>query len=476
MLSVITLVMLTMLLGLVLNAGQQVDDKLKLQNTADAAGYSGGVVLARGMNSIAFTNHMLSEVFAMTAWMREGRDRYAESLVPPILDAWENVDDLTALSTFQPIQQITPALAPRIAMERELVTAFGEMTAVKSAVTLPVLEYILGVPEGTTQQSPYQQQQASQTHLIPVFQRAVVQAIPHSAMAVVQEISRRHQTGSAGLVRSGGAQTVLWRTSILPVGYPDETHPLIRTLPALDPAPEGPDYQYLSTGEAGLYMAQAIQRRRELAQHYLREWIDDRNFDLGPFERESYSEGGRVSAKMSQFKNLWRGFTCAKLNHLLNIEYPTTNLPHMIRRSRAGETQQDFLDQHYTFLSVTYRPQRRPTMPGMYRTPMRGDALAYAQVRLYIPRPRYTTASPCSTWYCPGWDWRGNLHCGTPCFDPWPTEWTLFNQHWAAQLTPATHTSIATLLQTSPGNYIQNVQLPNLGSVTGDEIKRVNTH
>jgi len=476
-LTVITLVMLTMLLGLVINAGLQVDDKVKLQNTVDAAGYSGAVILARGMNSLAFTNHLMSELFAMTAWMREGRDRYAESLVPPILDAWEQVDDLTTLSQFQKIRDITPALAPKIRMEREMVTSFGEMTAVKSAFTLPVLEYILGVPENsTTISSPSQQQAMARTHLIPVFQRAAVRVIPIVALTVTQEITQRHNRGAVRLVRSGQPQTILWRTNVLALGYPNENDPDLRTIPALDPAPEGPDYNYLPTAEAGLYMSEAIRRRNDLARHYLREWIEDRNFDLGPFEREAYSEGGRYSAKMSQFKNLWRGFTCAKLNHLLNIEYPTTNLPHMIRRRRTDTTQQEFLNQQYTFIAMTYRPQRRPTMPGMYRVPMQGDSIAYSQLRIYIPRPRYITGNPCATWYCPSWDWRGQMYCGTPCFDAWPTDWSTFNQNWAAQLTPATHESVATLLQTPPGNYIPNVQLPSLGNVNGQELRRISTH
>ena len=57
-LSVVVLVMLTMLLGMILNVGEQMDDKIKLQNAADAATYSGSLVLTRGMNTLAFTNHL----------------------------------------------------------------------------------------------------------------------------------------------------------------------------------------------------------------------------------------------------------------------------------------------------------------------------------------------------------------------------------------------------------------------------------
>ena len=82
--SVFALLMFTMLLVMIVNVGTHFDDKLKMQNAADASTYSGGVVLARGMNGLAFTNHLISDVFAMTAFLREARDRNAEPLVPPM--------------------------------------------------------------------------------------------------------------------------------------------------------------------------------------------------------------------------------------------------------------------------------------------------------------------------------------------------------------------------------------------------------
>ena len=66
--SVFAVMFLVMLLGMVMNVGRQVDGKIRMQNAADAAAYSGGVVLARGMNTLAFTNHLLCDVFAVTAF------------------------------------------------------------------------------------------------------------------------------------------------------------------------------------------------------------------------------------------------------------------------------------------------------------------------------------------------------------------------------------------------------------------------
>src|SRR5262249_22183589 len=72
--SVVTIFSLTLVLGMVINAGRQVDEKIRLQNAADAAAYSGGAVMARGLNALAFSNHLEAEVFALVAYMRAGRD------------------------------------------------------------------------------------------------------------------------------------------------------------------------------------------------------------------------------------------------------------------------------------------------------------------------------------------------------------------------------------------------------------------
>src|SRR5882724_9185717 len=73
-LSVLTIFVLTIVLGMVINAGRQVDEKIRMQNAADAATYSGAVVVARGYNALAFANHVEAEVFALTAYWRAARD------------------------------------------------------------------------------------------------------------------------------------------------------------------------------------------------------------------------------------------------------------------------------------------------------------------------------------------------------------------------------------------------------------------
>ena len=502
-LSVIVLLMLTMLMGMILNVGEQIDDKIKMQNAADAATYSGGVVIARGLNTIAFTNHLLSETFALTAYFREGRDRYAESMVSDVLDAWEIVGPQLAMSDFQLIKDIQPAMAPKIQMERQIVSAFGEMTAIKSRVLLPALQTILGMPEtpGATTQNA---QDAAMSHLIPTFQRAVVVAIPSAVVEVTTEIAKRNTPGQ----NSRQVQCVLWSTQTVPVQVINHNDPLQRLLPAVDPAYEGPDISYLSSGEIRAYQQLARNRRNELARTYLSHWIGDDNYDLGPFERETLSTGGRVSAKKSQFINLFRGFTCAKLQELLTLEYPNTNLPHVIRQplTRSGFratyeewtdttgsggvshgshghyqliSQQEYLDLDFTFDGAVYRPQRQPTMPGMYRKPVQGDFFTFARVSVYLPRPRFRT-SGCPRFYCIAVDgFDGSSGCNTPCDDShlgWPTEWSLFSQNWAARMIPTSAENTISLLQTNPQQVAPGVTLPNVNSINVQDLKAINFH
>src|SRR5262249_12417399 len=89
--TVFALLFLTMVGERVIKGEGQVDNKVKLQPAADASTYSGGVVLARSMNTLAFTNHMLCEVFALTAILREARDRHSDPLVSEVLAAWDTI-------------------------------------------------------------------------------------------------------------------------------------------------------------------------------------------------------------------------------------------------------------------------------------------------------------------------------------------------------------------------------------------------
>ncbi|MBW3540093.1 MAG: hypothetical protein KY476_07480, partial [Planctomycetes bacterium] len=176
--TVFAIFVFTILLTMIRNVARHADDKLRMQNAADAAAYTGGVTIARGMNAIAFTNHLEAEIFALVAYMREGRDRNAEALVPPILDMWEEIGGVFerhgSAADYDKFHRLGAAIQQKVPLERRLVSAFGEMTYRHSELTLPVLEYILA------------------GEFIPQFQRAVVRMTPQMAHLASAEIAARY--------------------------------------------------------------------------------------------------------------------------------------------------------------------------------------------------------------------------------------------------------------------------------------------
>ncbi len=214
--SVFAVLFLAMLLGMVMNVGRHVDGKLRMQNAADSAAYSGGVVLARGMNTLAFTNNLLCDVFAVTAFLREARDQNAASYTPKILAAWSNVAPVFSASGFPKFTALGSAIQQKVPLEQQMVTNYSAWAKSVSDQVLPMTEEILS------------------QELIPKYQRAVVVAFPDIAQSAARETAARNGEPDH---RRGPMFGVLWRTDARPVGgdaektyAPDE-----RTLPAVDP-------------------------------------------------------------------------------------------------------------------------------------------------------------------------------------------------------------------------------------------------
>jgi len=471
-LSVLSLVLvlgLTILFGSLINIGRVIDDKQKLQNAADASAYSSAGVLARGLNGLAFSNHLLSDTFAITAFLREARDRNAESLVPPILAAWTEIVPILSRSEFPKIRDLGPAVATKVPLEQEAVTAYGEMSAAVAEELLPVFEYSL------------------RERLIPEFERALVQSIPMLAQLTANDLAYRHGLHPAASAsrreeRERGPQLgVLWRTSVIPVGYNGEQDPLLRSLPAIDPSPglgpgqtepvpdptpdgmEGRDAASLPW--AATYLAEAQRDRERYAREYLRNWIDDR---LRFFA---------VEGKMSQYINLYHVLACGQLQRLLNEEYPRTNLPHMIRRTETGLDPDELrnplnalgarehLERHHTFVGVAYRLRMRPTMRGIFQHPLGHDPVCFAQVEVFLPQGRlYFNPGGMSNPSAPdiggggvGVDIGIPLDPGEPRQVPpgwggegWPVNWSLWSQNWTVRLVPATAESVPAIVESSP--------------------------
>ena len=147
-----------------------VDGKIRMQNAADSAAYSGGVVLARGLNTLAFTNHLMCEVFALTAFLREAQARNAETLCSRHSAAWNETAPALAQSPFPKFAELGLAIPAKTPLELEMVQTYGDWVGAVVPNVLPVMEEIL-------------QQEA-----IPQFQRSVVSVYPNLALAAAQEL------------------------------------------------------------------------------------------------------------------------------------------------------------------------------------------------------------------------------------------------------------------------------------------------
>ena len=543
-LSVFAIFMFTILLVQVVNVGRQIDDKLRMQNAADASAYSGTTVLARGMNALAFSNHMLCETFALVAYMREGRDRKSEQFVPEILDAWEAAGNLFASGTGGPMlsqkfKLMGESIVAKVPIEREMVRNFGEMTYHQARVTLPLFEYILAGPDATTYEG------SSDTSLggfIPRFQRAVLQSVPHMSSVATDEISIRYGTRSESQHRNQKLRGLLWSTSVAVVGQLDESDPTTRTLPAIDPSRYANDLPQIDSTLVidcntcvSCYECISQTQRRQLASHYLEDWI--RHWMSPYFEWPDTSSGGvggesdvagsfnsgsrptrfgATSAKMSNFINLWRIFTCANLNQLLNEEYPHTNLPFVLRDPPTfpdscvritDPTNPGFpggpcepplplnpttLEKNFNFVSSVYWPHQQTMFPGLFRNPLDRDAEAYAttfaQATIFLPRAKFQCCQWADMVPCTLSDGTAGMCClihydnspgswnlftrantdpdavaryiddrNTFSFDArWEKvgRWDLFNQHWTAKLVPATAVAVPSIVSQHPGNSL----------------------
>lgn len=477
--SVFAALLLTMLLGMVLNVGRQVDGKIRLQNAADAAAYSGGLELARGMNALAFTNHLMCEMFAMTAILREASNpqqfpqyngQQAARHAIEILDAWGQAAQLLKQASFGKYQKLGNDLKGyssegHLRQERELVEAFTAWAEDFSREALPIMEYAL------------------QTEAIPEYQRAAVAAFPAIAQAAAMEAARRNGEPDFG---RGQMLAAFFRANGQLVGDP-AYEAADRTLPVVDPL-------YDALPDQAEYLQEAKQQRDRLAYIYLAQW----NWQI--------FQGFDYLAPFSKFSELWagrrynNGITCAQLKKLL-AEYPSTNLPFQIRKldppfdptnslvsSGAYNAQ---LEANYTFSCVAYWKKVPEFASRIFSTPMSNDTIAYAEVHLFQPKRRlawqrvtaigssggqnswFGRLSPDSTTGLGVWFWQ--IGRQDPSF--FPTHWSLLDQNWACQLAPATQNSLEVILQNAPQTAeFSGVTMPTFGNLKTEDIRKISPH
>ena len=502
-LSVFAIFLFTILLMLLVNTGRQIDDKIRMQNAADAAAYSSGVCVARGMNAIAFSNHLLCEVFALTAYMREARDRHADIFVPSILEAWSRVgQSFSKNANHVKFSMLGTAIQIKVPLEQRLADTFSEMAYQQSRITLPHLEYILCGPDFDDPPS-VAGEVSPLGGFIPRFQRAVVQTTPQIAQVTADEIARRYGTTTQSLHENRPLAGVLWKTSVQQVGTTDESNYHTRTIPAVDPSPTGADGASLpSTKGNNCYYCLASAERRRLAHQYLNDWITLWQSPYFEYPHNADPRNGAETAKMSNYINLFRIFACGQLNNLLDQEYPDVNLPHMLREIRRGNcegllgpdcwperdgpcvaedpTDQSPLENDYNFVAAAYWPPLKPLFPGLYENPLSRDsrtyAMTYAQTHIYIPRARFACCPWATRHICYDAQ-RQPYPCWVDHYDNWPRRWDLFNQNWTAKLVPATTRYLGPILATHPNiPSVVGYQAPNLSSISDQELRSVNYH
>jgi len=527
-LSVITVFALTIVLGMVINAGRNVDEKVRLQNAADAAAYSGGAVVARGLNALAFSNHLEGEIFGLVAVFRAMRDMGPEkdpttlNFEYAVLDAWDQVGQNFAASSFPKFAALGPAIQKKVPLEKELVRTFLEMGELYSKLMLPPLESIL--------RGPVVQQGGARDPLggvIPRFQRAVVLTTPQTAQLAAAEIARMHgnmtTTGKvSGLEKLHGRQpltAVLWRTNATPISLGDEYDPLQRTLPT------SPDGRASSSDPAYVELARCQRRRWATVTSEL--WIE---YLLDPFYRgiPNPGPGGATSGKMSAMYWIFKIVHCGELNRLLDIEYRTTNLPHVYRvpnnafssatttgfcvsdtgvydcnclqfgipnagipgytqlmyqnvDPKQNSQQPAYLEQMHSFVGVVYWPAMQQTSSLFFRYPLASDAMAFAQVSVFAPKSLYTQYNNAWGYYDQSGNFISYYDFAPQYWDPaakrWYPIWDLTSQNWMAKLAPATSNNIGPILQSSLAQqFVPNVRMPNLGGMAPADLRRINTH
>ncbi len=444
--TVLTLLFLVMLLGMIFNVGRQANAKIRMQNAADSGTYAGGGVLARGMNSLAFSNHLLCDVFAMTAFLREGRDKNAQSLVPEILDAWKNVGKTFEKASFAKFQQLGSSIPQMADAEQKMVDAYTAWAGAWSESVLPTLEQILS------------------EEMIPKFDQSVVQSNPDMAQIAAMELGRKQGPKMpAENVARETPVTVLWRTRIDPVGGDAEGER--STIPAVDPVNDNVEGQ-------SNYHRTAVSQRKAWSQRYLNAW------------NQTYMQPFDSAAKMSQFGQLWRGFTNGQLKKLLEEDYPNTNLPFVIRNlPRDHEQCQTTLEEDYMFVGVAYRKGLTPTLPGMFHDPFGSDEEAFAQGTLFIPLGRLMKYGDSSAVRQESQSDPSFLQDPDKPRDPdnGGHTWDLFCQNWCFKLVPATDENILAIMQTPPqvkadDGTLAKIRVPQLNNLSTHDLRNITSH
>lgn len=534
--GVFTIFMLTVLLGMIFNMGKQIDDKLRMQNAADAVTYSGTRTVTRGMNAIAYSNHLLCEIFALTAYMREARlepnsTQLPDSTLVPedVLDVWEEIAQEAFIAEggaagLEKFEALGHAILAKVPLERQVVRSFEPLAREHSNLTLSVFEYILRGPDvaySVPVENDAYPQDALTGGLITEFQRSVVLNTPQLAQWVVEEVVERHATGHDRLHAGHYPVAVMYRSDgvRLDSSHSYETDRATRTLPVIDPTAVGGDVRGIDVGfnpqmpyrlqDLSLdqkYFKLSYDTRTALSQQYLQQLIFNWMDIYFTEKRSNGTTGlfGRDRASLSQLANFWRIFTCAQLNKLLHDEFPRSNLPFLIRSENLDGWQYDpnaanangtisnfynnvwfdprsTIDPHspelhdeYHLLGVVAWTPIEHFAPQFYDHPLIGHyPITFAEAKFFLP---YRLLN--YPWERDGEDQYGDpwWHVNT---NGWPSgqqDWSMMNQNWRTKMVPVSAYYLPEILQTRIPDYTGNLDPPDLSGISVREIRRINSH
>ena len=314
--SVFAVLALTMLLGMVMNVGRQVDGKIRMQNAADAAAYSGALTLTRGMNTLACTNRLLCEVFSLTAILREGRDQNEKSYIPEILAAWKKAARQFAGSGFETFVNLGRAIDKKAPQEQTLADTYLAWIGAVSAIQLPIFESVLS------------------QELIPKFQRNLLQYYPDVAQSAADEAAQFNGTPDygRGTMHAASGEPRASRSPIPPCRSSIRPWTKAISAPRRTNAALGDQLsESMERGDDGFF--RQLRRQNEPVRRPL------------------------------------RGFTCGQLEKLI-AEYENSNLPMQIIEMPDTESDQKaYLDTYLTFVGVAYWSKPMARCRNCSRTP-----------------------------------------------------------------------------------------------------------
>ena len=418
--SLFVMLGMTMLLVAIINIARQIDDKVRRQNAADAATRSGAGMLARGMNQVAFANHLEGDVFALAAltYGLEGIDDPYARQYAPLRPLFEQILAERAVGEYRfDVLQQTPLLAQQTA---------GEISRRH------------GLPNGAGGGGP---------------------------------------TGSTSTLNA-----LLWTNQLVVIGNDPslETGYATRTLPVIDLERDLPPQDAgvpLDPTIAALQQ-DAVDERNRMARGALSAWLAEIRYyyyRMDPLNPPPMPPQIRDRSEERLRQLLEDEYTTNNIPAMFRPDNgnPLTSGNDPRYFEYVGVVYGQHRAEEGTALFQS--PLRRTSNPLAY---------AQARVFVPKRREQFRNLSYTGTngtlveeigWEVYYTSLGGSRSGPYPNTDDWPQDWNTFTQNWTVQLVPATSQAVPVLLQTPPPG-VQGFQMPNLTGTDWQQFNLLNTH